>query len=58
VAAFLGGEISWPGIAAVVAEVLDQCEQVALREVEDVLEADRRAREKAVIAVGRWGQAA
>jgi 1-deoxy-D-xylulose-5-phosphate reductoisomerase len=50
VAAFLDGEIPWLGIAGVVADVL-QYGTGNVSEVADVLEADRRARERARIAV-------
>ena len=50
VAAFLDGQIPWLGIADVVAEVL-QYGTGNVGEVEDVLEADRLARERARTAV-------
>jgi 1-deoxy-D-xylulose-5-phosphate reductoisomerase len=50
VEAFLGGRIPWLGIADVVAEVL-QYGTGNVAEVEDVLEADRLARERARTAV-------
>jgi 1-deoxy-D-xylulose-5-phosphate reductoisomerase len=60
VAAFLAGRIPWPGIAAVVAEVLDGYTAATstggVRSVDDVLDADataRRAAERSVVAVGR-----
>jgi 1-deoxy-D-xylulose-5-phosphate reductoisomerase len=50
VAAFLDGRIPWLGIAEVVAEVL-QLGTGNVDDVEDVLEADRLARERAHVAV-------
>jgi 1-deoxy-D-xylulose-5-phosphate reductoisomerase len=52
VEAFLGGRIPWLGIAAVVDEVM-QCGTGNVREVADVLEADRTARARAREAVER-----
>jgi 1-deoxy-D-xylulose-5-phosphate reductoisomerase len=57
VAAFLAGRIPWTAIAAVNAEVLD-AGTGNVREVADVLEADRVARERATIAVERMDEAA
>jgi 1-deoxy-D-xylulose-5-phosphate reductoisomerase len=45
--AFLAGRLSWLDIAAVVEETLAGHDGAPLEEVEDVLEADRRARELA-----------
>jgi len=53
VAAFLDGRLDWLGIADVVASVLDRCDGRPLSEVDDVLEADRRARALASDAVDR-----
>jgi len=51
--AFLGGRIAWHEIAVVVAEVLNEGAGNA-DEIDDVLEADRRARERAAaIAAAR-----
>jgi 1-deoxy-D-xylulose-5-phosphate reductoisomerase len=44
VEAFLAGRIRWVDIAAVVAEVLAQHDGGTATALEDVLEADRRAR--------------
>ncbi|HMD45117.1 MAG TPA: 1-deoxy-D-xylulose-5-phosphate reductoisomerase [Acidimicrobiales bacterium] len=44
VAAFLDGALSWLGIAAVVADTLDEWRDEPMERVDDVLEADRRAR--------------
>jgi 1-deoxy-D-xylulose-5-phosphate reductoisomerase len=51
VTAFLAGRISWGAIAEVVADTLESCEQAAVFEVADVIEADRRARARADEAV-------
>ena len=58
VAAFLDGAIPWGAIAEVVAETLQSCEQVPVECAEDVVEADRRARERAAKAVESRGPAA
>jgi 1-deoxy-D-xylulose-5-phosphate reductoisomerase len=50
VEAFLTGELAWLGIAEVVAETLDACDRAPLLSVEDVIEADRRARAAAARA--------
>ena len=47
VAAFLDGRIGWGSIAAVVEDTLAACELVPAESAEDVVEADRRARERA-----------
>jgi 1-deoxy-D-xylulose-5-phosphate reductoisomerase len=52
VEAFLEGRIAWTAIAEVVDDVLDQGTG-NVREVADVLEADRVARERAAVAVDR-----
>jgi 1-deoxy-D-xylulose-5-phosphate reductoisomerase len=57
VAAFLDGRIPWTGIATVAAEALDQGTG-NVREVADVLDADRVARERATQTVQRLGRAA
>jgi 1-deoxy-D-xylulose-5-phosphate reductoisomerase len=51
VAAFLEGRIPWLSIAAVVRDTLEAHDGAKLGDVEDVLEADRRAREEAARAV-------
>jgi 1-deoxy-D-xylulose-5-phosphate reductoisomerase len=53
VAAFLEGRLSWLDIAAVLLETLDSHNGGVLETVEDVIEADRRARERARQAVER-----
>jgi 1-deoxy-D-xylulose-5-phosphate reductoisomerase len=53
VAAFLGGRLSWRGIADVVAEVLDRHRPGKVSTVEDVVEADGGARRRAAAAVDR-----
>jgi len=53
VAAFLDGRLDWLGIPEVVAGVLDRCDGSPLRDVEDVLDADRRARALASETVER-----
>jgi len=58
VSAFLEGRLAWPAIAEVVASTLDRHEPAPLADVDDVLEADRRAREVASLAVERLGRAA
>jgi 1-deoxy-D-xylulose-5-phosphate reductoisomerase len=58
VAAFLDRRLPWLAIAAVVAETLEMHDGAALTTVEDVLEADRTARAKAVVAVERREKAA
>ena len=58
VAAFLDGRLPWRAIAAVVAETLATHDGAALSAVEDVLEADRTARAKALVAVERREKAA
>ncbi len=47
VAAFLAGRIGWVAIAEVVADTLDSFDGAVATEAEDVIEADRRARERA-----------
>jgi 1-deoxy-D-xylulose-5-phosphate reductoisomerase len=53
VAAFLEGRLDWLGIAAVVEAVLEACDGAPVRSVDDVLTADRRARQLASEAVER-----
>ncbi len=53
VASFLEGHLDWLGIADVVRATLDRCDGAPLHAVEDVLEADRRARELAGASVAR-----
>jgi 1-deoxy-D-xylulose-5-phosphate reductoisomerase len=53
VAAFLDGRLDWLGIADVDAAVLDRCDGEPLGSVDDVLEADRRARALAAETVNR-----
>jgi 1-deoxy-D-xylulose-5-phosphate reductoisomerase len=54
VAAFLDGQIRWVDIPAVIAAVLDAYPGTTLSTVDDVLDADRTARDLAVAAIGRW----
>jgi 1-deoxy-D-xylulose-5-phosphate reductoisomerase len=54
--AFLGGRVAWTEIAAVVEEVLNEGAGTA-DEIADVLEADRRARERAVSVAETRGAA-
>jgi 1-deoxy-D-xylulose-5-phosphate reductoisomerase len=58
VAAFLAGRMTWGAIAAVVADTLSAYDSPEAREAADVVEADRRARERAEAAVARLGRAA
>jgi 1-deoxy-D-xylulose-5-phosphate reductoisomerase len=58
VAAFLGGRLSWRGIAEVVAATLDVHEATDFGTVEDVLAADALARVRARVAVAEREQAA
>jgi len=58
VAAFLDGRVGWGTIAAVVADTVGACEQTPVADAGDVIEADRRARERAEQAVRRRGLAA
>ena len=53
VAAFLEGRLGWLGIAEVVEDTLDSCDDGPMDSVGDVLEADRLARERASTAVER-----
>ena len=52
VAAFLAGAIAWVDIAAVAAAVLDRHDGTTPRDVDDVVEADRRARAAARSVMG------
>ena len=58
VAAFLDGRVGWSAIAEVVADTVEACEQSVVTTAEDVIEADRRARQRAEQAVRRRGLAA
>jgi 1-deoxy-D-xylulose-5-phosphate reductoisomerase len=58
VAAFLDGRVGWGAIAEVVADTIDACEQTPVTGPDDVIDADRRARERAEKAVRRRGLAA
>jgi 1-deoxy-D-xylulose-5-phosphate reductoisomerase len=58
VAAFLDGRVGWGAIADVVADTIDACEQTPVTNAGDVIEADRRARQRAEQAVRRRGLAA
>jgi len=51
VAAFLAGRIDWSTIADVVADTVADCDGSPAREVQDVIDADRRARARAERAV-------
>jgi len=53
VAAFLGGRLPWRGIAEVVGEVLDGHRRGYVSTIDDVVEADGRARWRAAAAVDR-----
>ena len=55
VAAFLEGRIAWGAIAEVVAETLSGFDSPPPRDVADVIEADRRARDRAGAAVAGLG---
>ncbi len=58
VEAFLGGRISFPGLAAVVRETLEKMSPREPRTIQEVLEADREARRVAaeLVATGRFAQ--
>jgi 1-deoxy-D-xylulose-5-phosphate reductoisomerase len=58
VAAFLSGRISWAAIGDVVADTLAAYDHVQARDAGDVVESDRRARERAEQAVHRRERAA
>jgi 1-deoxy-D-xylulose-5-phosphate reductoisomerase len=51
--AFLSGRIRWAHIAAIIEETLAASDGAPLRRVDDVLEADRRARERASDEIDR-----
>jgi 1-deoxy-D-xylulose-5-phosphate reductoisomerase len=53
VTAFLDGRLSWRGIADVVAEVLEEYRPGNVSSIEDVVQADGRARRRAAAAVDR-----
>jgi 1-deoxy-D-xylulose-5-phosphate reductoisomerase len=55
VEAFLSERIAFPAMRAVIADALDEHQPTPVREVGDVLEADRSARATARAAVERWG---
>jgi 1-deoxy-D-xylulose-5-phosphate reductoisomerase len=44
---FLAGRLSFPGIAEAIAETLERCPAAAAQSLQDVLEADARARRTA-----------
>ena len=58
VAAFLAGQLSWPGIAAVVAATLARHEPTKLVQVADVLAADAAARAVAAAVLARQNRSA
>jgi len=58
VAAFLAERIGWAAIAEVVAETLAAFDGAEAHEAADVVEADRRARRCAELAVARRERAA
>ena len=58
VAAFLAGRISWGAIEVVVGDTLEGFDHVVATDAEDVIEADRRARQRAEHAVRRIEMAA
>jgi 1-deoxy-D-xylulose-5-phosphate reductoisomerase len=53
VASFLEGRIRWVDIAGVIAHALDECPSQVPGTVDDVLDADRAARDLALDAVAR-----
>ena len=57
VEAFLGGQISYPGIAATIAETLERVTVREPRSVAEVLEIDRESRAVAREIIGRTGNA-
>ena len=57
VAAFLERRLDWLGIAEVVAQTLDACDDQPMHSVGDVLEADRLARRRAAASVVRRSEA-
>jgi 1-deoxy-D-xylulose-5-phosphate reductoisomerase len=58
VAAFLAGRIAWSAIAEVVADTLGSHDGAPAAEAQDVIDADRRARERAEVAVRHRERAA
>jgi 1-deoxy-D-xylulose 5-phosphate reductoisomerase len=58
VAAFLAGRIGWATIAEVVADTLSACDRAEAIDAEDVVDADRRARERAERSVRQRERAA
>jgi len=58
VAAFLAGRIGWATIAEVVADTLSACDGAEAVDAEDVVDADRRARERAERSVRQRERAA
>ena len=56
VAAFVRGEISFPGIFTIVEDVLDRWDNQEVRSLDDVWAADRLARESAREAIRRTGK--
>jgi 1-deoxy-D-xylulose-5-phosphate reductoisomerase len=54
VSAFLDGRVRWVDIPEVIGAVLDSYPDTPLTTVDDVLDADRSARDLARVAVGRW----
>jgi 1-deoxy-D-xylulose-5-phosphate reductoisomerase len=58
VAAFLEGRMGWGAIADVVADTIDACEQTPVSGPAEVIDADRRARDRAEQSVRRRGLAA
>jgi 1-deoxy-D-xylulose-5-phosphate reductoisomerase len=58
VAAFLAGRIGWGAIAEVVADTLSACDGATATDAEDVIDADRRARARAEVAVRHKEEAA
>jgi 1-deoxy-D-xylulose-5-phosphate reductoisomerase len=53
VAAFLEGKLRFPGIAAVIEQVLEKMPRCAFSKIEDVIAADVEARRLAQLEVGR-----
>jgi 1-deoxy-D-xylulose-5-phosphate reductoisomerase len=57
VSAFLAGQIGFPGIPALIEDVMSAHHNVPARAIDDILEADRWARELAQAGVGRAARA-